>query len=330
MSYQGSFLRVRPLKGAPLLSLLLSTLACVASVACSGVEDGTDEGSGGTASGGSSLSSGGTGSGGMPAPAGGAASGGTPSSGGAGVGGGSGGEPSSGGAGVGGAESSGGESSGGESSGGAGTGGETSGFQPCPTDGPCKVLPLGDSITEDVTSPGGAWRIEFFSRALADGKNITFVGSRSNGPATVDGETFPKSHEGTSGITIGNLNGKIPSPGLNDPPHIILLHIGTNDMFSNASGAPAALEALVDDLIAEAPDALLVVSSIIPFSNVEAYNATIEPLVDAKAAEGAHILFADQYSAFPAGELADGVHPTPAGYAVMGGVYYDLVESYLP
>jgi hypothetical protein len=205
-----------------------------------------------------------------------------------------------------------------------------SGFQPCPASGPCNVLPLGDSITEDVTQPGGAWRIEFFSRAIADDKDITFVGSRSNGPDMVDGQPFPKSHEGTSGITIGDLHTKTNMVGLGDA-HIILLHIGTNDMYQDVAGAPAALRSYVEDLIEQAPDALLVVCSIIPFNNVEAYNATIEPLVDEKAAEGAHILFADQYTAFPANGISnDGVHPNPSGYAVMGGVYYDLVKDYLP
>ncbi len=179
-----------------------------------------------------------------------------------------------------------------------------------------------------MTQPGGAWRIGFFSRAVADGKDIIFVGSRSNGPDMVAGQPFPKDHEGTSGITISALHNKTNMVGLGDA-HVILLHIGTNDMYQDAAGAPAALRAYVEDIIEQAPDALLVVSSIIPFSNAEAYNATIEPLVDEKASENAHIVFADQYSHFPDGELADGVHPTPEGYDVMGGVYYNIVKDFL-
>jgi lysophospholipase L1-like esterase len=269
------------------------------------------------------------------------ASGGAPS-GGAGTGGSSSGGGSSGGA------STGGTSSGGASSGGSGTGGGASGgspgsggeggFEPCPATGPCRILPLGDSITDGLIGGGsgtnGGYRVPLFSMALADSKDITFVGTRMNGPDTVDGQPFPKNHEGESGIKITPLASKTFL--FDGDPNIVLLHIGTNDLFQNeANGAPERLEAFIDDILAEMPDGLLVVAQLIPLpareSDLSTYNTAVAALVEEKAEAGAHILLADQYTGFPEdSELPDGIHPNAAGYERMAGVWYELIEPYLP
>ncbi len=233
---------------------------------------------------------------------------------------------------------------GGAATGGAGTGGTaaggsggTAGFDPCPATEPCKVLPLGDSITEGMTGSGsnysfnGGYRVELFRLAHSNGKNMTFVGTRSNGPDTVDGAPFPKNNEGYSGIKIQALNDQ-HIPGKLAGAHIVLLHIGTNDMTAPAN-APAQLEALIDEITDALPNSLLVVSNIIPFSLAASatttYNAAIPGIVDEKAAAGAHVIFVDQNTGFPTNQLPDQIHPNAAGYAVMGTVWYDAIKSYL-
>jgi len=86
---------------------------------------------------------------------------------------------------------------GGAGAGGAGAGGGTGTFNPCPTTGACKVLPLGDSITWGVNYDGG-YRVQVFADATADKKSLTYVGKLSNGPATVSGARFPKTMKGTA------------------------------------------------------------------------------------------------------------------------------------
>jgi lysophospholipase L1-like esterase len=285
---------------------------------------------GGVPASGGSPSVGGAGAGGAPSTAGNAGgagkalggAGGAPAVGGSAgrAGGGSGGKASGGGAGSGGAV------------GGGGSGGGSSDFNPCPAKGePCKIMPLGDSITDGFGTAGG-YRIELFSKALADGKSITFVGRFMNGPTMVAGQTFPRSHEGTSGITIGGLDMTIPEPALNPDPHIVLLHIGTNDM-RNANGAPDRLATLMDQILTTLPDSLLVVSSIVPLPSsanaVSTYNAAIPPLVQTRASAGKHVIYLDQFKGFPDSELADGVHPSPAGYARMAGVWYEGIKDLL-
>jgi hypothetical protein len=213
----------------------------------------------------------------LPSPGGGAGTGGMPV--GTGGSGGAGGEPSTpdggdgGGAGapnVGGGAGAGQGGVGGDANmagGGAGGSGDdpAMGFQPCPEAEPCKVLPLGDSITFGLGFDGG-YRVELFQLALDGGHDITFTGTQQpNGPGMVDGVSFPRNHGGISGQTISQIAGRIPNPELGDMPHIILVHAGTNDMNGQAQGADGRLGSLMDTLIAEAPDALLVVSNIIPF-----------------------------------------------------------------
>ena len=120
-----------------------------------------------------------------------------------------------------------------------GGGRDAGSYAPCPTNGdPCKILPLGDSITWGIQYDG-AYRVELFTKAVAAGQNITFTGSLSNGPTTVSGKPFPQKNEGHSGWTIDQDASLIPSPALSTAsggiPHIILLHIGTNDIYA-ASG----------------------------------------------------------------------------------------------
>ncbi|XXT15087.1 SGNH/GDSL hydrolase family protein [Sorangium sp. So ce429] len=312
-------------RGIPLASLLL-----LGSLACSSASDGPSDGSGG---------SGGATSSGTPAGTGGASEGASTTTG-AGVTtgtSGSGGQAStgattgSGGAGTGTSTSS---STTATSTGSGGAGGSPdAGFQPCPETGPCKILPLGDSITFGLGFDGG-YRVELFHLAQQDDHEITFTGTQQmNGPAMVDGVPFPRNHEGISGETIQQIANRVPTPALRDTPHIVLLHAGTNDMVSSANGADARLGALLDELIAEAPDALIVVSSIIPLpfaaSSVNTFNAAIPGLVAERASAGAHILFADQFMGFPTSELGDQVHPNQAGYARMAGVWYEAIEDYL-
>ena len=225
---------------------------------------------------------------------------------------------------------------GGSAGGGAGTGGGGSGgvatFEPCPTSGPCRILPLGDSITDGFGTPGG-YRIQLFRLTLEADQDITFVGGSMNGPDTVDGEPFPQNHEGHSGWTIAQIDGIVRDSALDVDPHIILLHIGTNDMFQSANGAPERLSELIDQIVERAPNALLAVAKIIPFpgaaSAVDTFNAAIPGLVQAQSDAGKHVILVDQFTGFPTSELADGVHPNPDGYSRMANTWYSAISSYL-
>jgi lysophospholipase L1-like esterase len=278
--------------------------------------------------GGSAVTGGTTGTGGTNSDGGTRATGGSTGGGGSATGG----RTGAGGAGTGGARTGGSGAGGALGTGGTSAGG-TTGFDPCPASGQCKIMPLGDSIT-DGTGFSGGYRVELFAKAIADKKNITFVGSLSNGPNTVSGVTFPKSHEGHFGWTIGQVDDLIPDPALNVAPHIVLLHLGTNDINQDiASAAPDRLGSLIDQIVTDLPAALVVVAKIIPepskASAISTYNAAIPGVVQPRASAGKHVILVDQFTGFPSSELGDGVHPNQAGYARMAGVWYEAIKSYL-
>ncbi|HMI87690.1 MAG TPA: SGNH/GDSL hydrolase family protein [Polyangiaceae bacterium] len=221
-----------------------------------------------------------------------------------------------------------------------GLGGDGSaGFRPCPTSGdPCRILPLGDSITWGIQYDG-AYRVELFSKAVAAGQKITFTGSLSNGPDMVSGMAFPKSNEGHSGWTIAQVTGLVPTPAFATAPHIVLLTIGTNDIYaaSGQSTMPDRLGSLVDKIIEAAPNALLLVAKITPLSNanwnqtIATYNGAIPGIVQTRAAAGKHVMLADMNTGFTSSMLStDGIHPNKSGYDFMGDVWYAALSNLLP
>jgi len=206
-------------------------------------------------------------------------------------------------------------------------------------------MPVGDSITEGCcTAPMGGYRIELFHQALTNQKNVTFVGTLTNGPGTVDGQTFPQHHEGHGGWKISQIAGVIDNAISSSHPHIVLLKIGTNDINGNdnIADAPNRLASLIDQICKDAPNALLVVSAIIPTTNdgtnnnVRSYNTAIKGKAEAAAAAGKHVVFVDNYQAFAQNTnyktalMADGLHPNTAGYVVLGDSFYGVISSYLP
>jgi len=166
---------------------------------------------------------------------------------------------------------------------------------------------------------------------------------------TVENKTFPRMHEGRGGYTIagggqGAIAGTVVDTAISRfPPHIVLLMIGTNDINGNinVSTAPTRLGQLIDEIISDAPNALVVVASIIPIRDdgtnqrIPNYNAAIPGLVNTRAAAGKHVMFVDNYAAFTKNTsfrtalMVDGLHPNDAGYAVLGQSFYDAISALL-
>ncbi len=303
---------------------------------------------GSTATGGSVSLGGSTGIGGKASTGGSAATGGTAAAGGSAAGG----TSTAGGAAVTGGRST---TGGAIATGGKLSSGGSSGYHPCPTDGTaCKIMPFGDSITDgyNADTPGG-YRVELFRLAHSAGKNITFVGSLSNGPSTDDGVPFPPKHEGHSGWTIAPEGGRSGISTLVSTvmpeytPHIILLMIGTNDAIDNydMANAPTRLGTLIDSIYAQLPSVLIVVAQPIPTrgdaskgddtgtsARVKTYDDAIPAVVNARADAGKHILIVDMYTPFNPNKatlLEDQWHPNLAGYVVLATQWYTVLQSSL-
>ncbi|MGW0801402.1 ricin-type beta-trefoil lectin domain protein [Nonomuraea sp. NPDC002799] len=194
------------------------------------------------------------------------------------------------------------------------------------SNGGVRVMPLGDSITDGLTVPGG-YRINLWQKLVADGYTVDFAGSMFNGPAGLGDHD----HEGHSGWRIDQIDANIVNWLRTYTPRTVLLHIGTNDMFQNPGGAPARLGTLLDRITGTAPDTEVFVATIIPLSGADAavrtFNAAIPSLVQSRANAGRHVHLVNMYSALTTADLADGVHPNAGGYAKMATVWYNALRS---
>jgi lysophospholipase L1-like esterase len=195
------------------------------------------------------------------------------------------------------------------------------------SNGGLRVMPLGDSITDGFNVPGG-YRVGLWQRLASGGYTVDLVGSGFNGPP----ELGDHDHEGHSGWRIDQLDANIVTWLRTSAPHTVLLHIGTNDVNQNLdlANAPARLSTLVDHILATAPGVELFVAQITPETDptlegrIRAYNAALPGALQGK---GSHVHLVDMHGALTTADLADGVHPTAAGYAKMGAVWYSALRS---
>jgi lysophospholipase L1-like esterase len=194
------------------------------------------------------------------------------------------------------------------------------------SNGGVRVMPLGDSITDGFNVPGG-YRIELWQRFTSGGYRIDFVGSQFNGPASLGDHD----HQGHSGWTIAQIDANVVNWLRATNPRTVLLHIGTNDMYGDTSGAPTRLATLVDRITTTAPNADVFVATIIPKSGadtqVRGYNAAIPGIVQARAAAGKRVHLVDMYRALTLSDLADGVHPNATGYRKMADAWYAALRT---
>ncbi len=217
---------------------------------------------------------------------------------------------------------------------------------------PLKVMPLGDSITAgyDATTQGadGGYRTDLWQLFQADGRPVDLVGGESSGPSRLG----DRDHEGHGGWRVDQIAdgaastcGKamtgayVTSRITATRPDAVLLHIGTNDINAGCGlGTGAAtladrLSKLVDHIVQAAPAADVYVAKIVPITDaalnasVNAYNARIPGIVQAKAAAGKKVHLVDMNTAVPASDIPDKLHPTTGGYSKMAARWYAALTS---
>jgi lysophospholipase L1-like esterase len=193
---------------------------------------------------------------------------------------------------------------------------------------PIRVMPLGDSITFGIGTPQqDSYRTDLYRRLTRAGLSVDFVGSQRSGTGA------DPDNEGHPGWTIAQLSEQLDGWLATYSPDVILLHIGTNDMYRNLPGAAERLAALLDQIEADAPRAQVFVSKIIGIASSDpahqarnaAYNAAITRLV---AAKGGNFRLVDQ-SAVHGIDLFDRVHPNAYGFRRMSWTWYRALEPYL-
>ena len=187
---------------------------------------------------------------------------------------------------------------------------------------PLRIMCLGDSITVGYTD-NPHWKVPFkfgyrsrlYTLLKKAGYDFTFVGDSpqpwdaKSGDPSYGGTYKPEfdlrdfgqdHHQGGRGSPIPALKGWV-SQG---DPDLVLLMIGINGISQHS---PARIRSLVETIVADKPDAHLIVAQITPYVNTQPeknqllydYNVYIrDTLIPSFAAKGHKVSTVDMYSLF--------------------------------
>ncbi len=203
---------------------------------------------------------------------------------------------------------------------------------------PVRIMPLGDSITAGQ----GCWRAYLWNKLQTNGyTNIDFVGSVVSGGCSLAFDEDCEGHGGYSATGIAD-NNQLP-PWLSAAnPDIVLMHLGTNDMWGGyipLENKLAAFTKLVDQMRANNPNMKIIVARIIPMSasacatcpaDVVTLNNAIPGWASGMSTSQSPITVVDQWTGFNADtDTRDGVHPNDAGEQKMADKWYPALAAVL-
>jgi lysophospholipase L1-like esterase len=206
---------------------------------------------------------------------------------------------------------------------------------------PVRIMPLGDSITAGP----GCWRAKLWHRLQTSGyTNIDFVGGVSDGGGCNPGYSYDFDHEGHGGYSATGIadNNQLPPWLTAAHPDVILMHLGTNDMWGGYIPLATKLTAftkLVGQMRADNPAIKIVVAQIIPMSaaacatcpaDVIALNNAIPGWAAGLTTAQSPITVADLWTGFDAvADTGDGVHPNDGGFEKMSNAWYPALTRVL-
>ncbi len=202
---------------------------------------------------------------------------------------------------------------------------------------PVRIMPLGDSITG---SPG-CWRALLWNNLQNTGyTNIHFVGTQPPQGCGIPYDGDNEGHGGALATNIVSLN-ELPGWLSATNPDIVLMHLGTNDVWSNIATSTilAAYSTLVDQMRANNPNMKILVAQIIPMNpsgcsycaqGVINLNAAIPAWARSKSTAQSPIVVVDQWTGFnDSTDTVDGVHPNDAGNQKMASKWYPPLTAQL-
>lgn len=200
-----------------------------------------------------------------------------------------------------------------------------------------RVMPLGDSITG---SPG-CWRALLWQQLQQAGHTeVDFVGTL---PAQGCGFTYDGDNEGHGGYLATNIanQGLLPGWLAATDPDVVLMHLGTNDVWSSLPPATilASFTTLVAQMRASNPAMKILVAQILPMNpsncaecaqRVTAFNAAIPAWAAGITTAASPVTVVDQWTGFDTAiDTADGVHPDDSGNVKIAARWYPALTAAL-
>lgn len=201
-----------------------------------------------------------------------------------------------------------------------------------------KIMPLGDSITG---SPG-CWRQTLWAELQTAGlTDLDFVGRLDNSDhcgTNFDGDN--EGHGGFKAMDIAN-DGDLVTWLNAANPDVVMMHLGTNDVWSNESTADilAAYTTLLDQMRANNSDVTLLVAQIIPldpaetscsycYDGVVALNQAIPDWAASHTSEHSPVIVVDVFTGFDTNtDTQDGAHPIDSGNQKMAAQWLRALKA---
>jgi lysophospholipase L1-like esterase len=206
---------------------------------------------------------------------------------------------------------------------------------------PVRIMPLGDSITAGP----GCWRALLWNHLQTTGfTNIDFVGSVPDGGCNF-GFSYDGDNEGHGGFAATGIADQNQLPPWLDAakPDIVLMHLGTNDMwggFIPTASVLAAYTKLVGQMRTSNPNMKIIVAQLIPMNpsgcptcaaSVVGLNGAIPGWAAGLTTAQSPIVVVDQWTGFDtvADTNGDGVHPNDSGFRKMADRWYPPLAQVL-
>ena len=212
-----------------------------------------------------------------------------------------------------------------------------------PTAGPYRILPLGDSITQPEAIQQ-SYRYPLWQNLIDAQYDFDFVGSQTENHAGSSiwpeymGQTFDQDHEGHYGWRTDEVLASLPTWLSSYTPDVVLVHLGTNDLFQSQSNESTLneLEQIITELRQDNPNVVVFVAQLIPAnfpSNalIDAFNLELPAKVQQWTTSASPVILVDQNSGIdPVAHLYDGVHPNATGEQIMADVWQQALEAARP
>jgi lysophospholipase L1-like esterase len=199
-----------------------------------------------------------------------------------------------------------------------------------------RVMPLGDSIT-DGQAGRNSYRYFLYRKLVDAGLGVDFVGGRiRNDVGDPPNFNFDQNHEGHSGNRADQILANVVTWVQDHDPEVVLLHIGTNDIWQGQSVAGTVNEVaqIIDAIRSVNSSIRIVLAQIIPLAGFEPliadFNGQLATMAAAKVAAGANLGVVDMHAGFSlSGDTDDGVHPNNSGAGKMADRWFDEIDDLL-
>jgi len=195
----------------------------------------------------------------------------------------------------------------------------------------CRIMPVGDSITEGGSTFSN-WRLQLLEKLVAAGYRVQYVGTK-----TSPSPRGPLAHEGYGGKNAEFLARTVAANFKKCPADIVLLHCGHNHdaVETPVAGIVAANEAMIASFRAVNPKVTVLLAQVIPSGKLPKYSYI--PELNRKLAEMAQriskpsqpVIVVNQAEGFdPAMDtVADKVHPNARGAGKMAARWFEALSE---